>query len=99
MDKVGNIALGYSISSSSIYPAIRHTGRVPGDPRGTMESEVTLFDGIGHQAGSDRWGDYTSMSVDPANNCTLWYTNEYMAANGTFAWATRLFSFTFPSCR
>jgi hypothetical protein len=100
MDKVGNIAVGYSVSSSSLFPAIRFTGRVPGDPLGTLEAENTILNGAGSQlANLSRWGDYSSISVDPANDCTFWYTNEYLMNSGTFNWSTRIASFKFPTCK
>src|SRR5262249_23741778 len=78
MDKVGNIGLGYSVSSSSVLPSIRFTSRVPTDPLGTMQAEVNLLNGGGAQTGSlHRWGDYSSLSVDPSDDCTMWYTTEY----------------------
>jgi len=99
MDKVGNIALGYSASSSSVYPSIRYTGRIPTDALGTMEAENTILSGTGSQQRTlNRWGDYSSMSVDPVNDCTFWYTNEYLKSNGTFNWSTQIASFKFPSC-
>jgi hypothetical protein len=99
MDKVGNFALGYSVSSSNMNPAIRFTGRAPGDSLGTMQAENTILEGIGSQLRTlSRWGDYTSMSVDPVDDCTFWYTNEYLKADGTFNWSTRIDSFKFPSC-
>ena len=98
MDKMGDMAIGYSVSSSSIYPAIRYTGRVSTDPINVMETEAVIFSGIGSQTDGGRWGDYTSMSVDPADDCTMWYAGEYMAATGPLNWATRLFSFKFSSC-
>jgi hypothetical protein len=99
MDGMGDIALGYSVSTTAAYPAVRYTGRVPSDPPGTMETEAAIFDGSGNQSDSDRWGDYTSMSVDPVDDCTMWYTGQYLAATGSENWATRLFSFRFPACR
>jgi hypothetical protein len=100
MDKVGNMGLGYSVSSSSLHPEIRYTGRLAGDPAGQMtQGEATIFAGAGSQTGTlTRWGDYSSMSIDPADDCTFWYTTEYIPANGTFNWRTRIASFTFPSC-
>jgi len=99
MDKVGNIALGYSASSGSVFPAIRFTGRVPTETLGTMEAENTIQVGAGSQlSGLNRWGDYSSISVDPVDDCTFWYTNEYLMNNGTFNWSTRIASFKFPSC-
>ncbi|PYU46517.1 MAG: hypothetical protein DMG54_03060, partial [Acidobacteria bacterium] len=76
-----------------------YTGRVPSDPAGTMESENSIIEGTGSQTnGLNRWGDYSSMSVDPADDCTLWYTNEYLTTNGSFNWKTRIGSFKFTSC-
>ncbi|MGO4885351.1 MAG: hypothetical protein ACLP59_31680 [Bryobacteraceae bacterium] len=99
MDGFGDMALGYTISTSTGYPSVRYTGRLASDPLGTMEAEATIYDGSGYQEASDRWGDYTSMSVDPADDCTMWYTGQYMAGTGDYEWATRLFSFQFPACR
>ncbi len=99
MDKVGDIAVGYSVSSSSIFPSIRYTGRMVGDPLGTMEAENVLLTGTGSQTGSlHRWGDYSAMTVDPVDDCTFWYTNEYLKAGGSFNWSTRIANFKFPSC-
>jgi hypothetical protein len=101
MDKAGDIALGYSISSSSMSPSIRYTGRFPGDPLNQMESEIDILSGAGVSAGSQtgsfRWGDYSAMSIDPVDDCTFWYTTEYQPTNGS-AWSTRIASFSFPSC-
>jgi len=97
MDGDGNMALGYSISSSSLLPSIRYTGRLASDPLGTMpQGEATLFAGLGVQTWTYRWGDYSAMNVDPVDDCTFWYTQEYVLANGN--WATRIGSFKFPSC-
>ncbi len=99
MDKFGDIALGYSESSGSLFPSIAYTGRVPSDPLGTMEAENLVFQGSGSQTGTlHRWGDYSSMSVDPVDDCTFWYTTEYLATSGSFNWSTRIISFKFPGC-
>jgi hypothetical protein len=99
-DKVGDIAVGYSVSSSSIYPAIRYTGRVPTDALNTLEAETSIVEGNGSQTKSlSRWGDYSGMSVDPADDCTFYYTTEYLLTNGTFNWDTRIASFKFPGCQ
>jgi uncharacterized membrane protein len=99
LDHMGNAALGYSISSSSVHPGIRYSGRLADDPSGTLpRGEAVLIDGTGSQTGwSSRWGDYSMMSVDPADDCTFWYTQEYYAANGS-TWQTRIGSFRFPNC-
>lgn len=99
MDKVGNIALGYSVSSSSMHPAIRYTGRAPTDPAGTLQAENTIVNGAGSQTRTlTRWGDYSAMTIDPTDDCTFFYTNEYLNLNGTFNWSTQIASFKFPSC-
>lgn len=98
MDRAGDIAVGYSVSSSSLFPSIRYTGRVPADPLGTLEAEVTLISGTGSQTGISRWGDYSGLSIDPVDDCTFWYTTEYLKSNGSFNWSTRIGSFQFPGC-
>ena len=100
MDKQGNIALGYSASSSSVFPSIRYTGRLVTDTLGTMQKENIIQAGGGSQTGSlHRWGDYSAMTVDPVDDCTFWYTSEYLKASGSFNWSTRIASFKFPGCQ
>ncbi len=99
MDKAGDIALGYSVSSSTIHPKIAYTGHVPTDSLGTMEPEATVINGGGSQTnGLNRWGDYSAMSIDPVDDCTFYYTNEYIPSNGSFNWRTRVVAFRFPGC-
>jgi hypothetical protein len=99
MDQAGDIALGYSASSSTIHPAIRFTGRTPNDPAGTMGTESSLLEGPGSQtAGLTRWGDYTALRIDPLDDCTFWYVNEFLPANGSFNWSTFIGSFRFAGC-
>ena len=58
-----------------------------------------MVGGTGSQTGTlTRWGDYSSMTVDPADDCTFWYTQEYIKTNGTFNWSTRIANFKFPTC-
>jgi hypothetical protein len=98
-DQNGDIGLGYSASSSSIHPGIRFTGRVPTDPAGTMETEANLLVGSGSQtSGLSRWGDYTAMQVDPSDDCTFWYVDQYEKVSGTFNWNTNIGSFVFTGC-
>ena len=86
-------------SSSSVYPSMRYTGRTPSDTLGTMQAEQTIVAGKGSQLPNlSRWGDYSSMSVDPVDDCTFWYTQEYLKANGSFNWNTRITNFKFPGC-
>src|SRR5712671_3727307 len=99
MDQSGDMALGYSVSSSSVSPSVRFTGRVPTDPASTMETEVSAVAGSGSDStGLTRWGDYSAMTVDPVDDCTFWYTTEYMKTTGTFNWNTRIANFKFPGC-
>jgi hypothetical protein len=98
-DKQGNMALGYSVSSSTMHPSIRYTGRAASDPASTMGTEVSIVQGTGSQLPNlSRWGDYASMTLDPDDDCTFFFTTEYLKANGTFNWSTRIASFKFPSC-
>ena len=99
MDKDGNMALGYSKSSTTIKPGIYVTGRLAGDPAGTMGAETEMQAGLGVQVGAgNRWGDYSAMTLDPIDQCTFYYTNEYLKTNGAFNWSTRIASYKFPSC-
>ena len=99
MDQAGDLALGYSASSSSIHPAVRYTGRVPSDALGILESELSIIEGTGSQTnGLNRWGDYSSLRIDPSDDCTFWYINEYLQSSGAFNWSTRIGSFKFTGC-
>jgi len=99
MDKLNDIGIGYSASSSTIHPAIRFTGRVPTDPLGTLETETSMLEGTGSQLSRlNRWGDYTALQVDPSDDCTFWYTDQYQKVNGTFDWSTHIGSFKFARC-
>jgi hypothetical protein len=100
IDVSGNIAIGYSASGSTSFPSIRVAGRLSGDPLGQLgQSERTLIAGTGAQTHSAaRWGDYSSMSVDPTDGCTFWFTSEYMANTSSADWHTRVGSLKFPNC-
>ena len=99
MDTAGNIALGYSISSSTLYPSIRYTGRMKTDALNTMPiTEHGIINGGGSQTGGGtpgRWGDYSSLSVDPSAPATFWYTTEYYSTSSSSNWKTRVGSFSF----
>ncbi len=99
MDKVGDIAMGLSASSKSVKPSIAYLGRVATDPLGQMEAPKVVANGSGVQEnGGDRWGDYSSMSIDPVDDCTFWYSQEYYKSNGT-DWITHVTSFKFNGCK
>jgi hypothetical protein len=106
MDKKGDMALGYSVvNGTTVYPGIRYTGRLAGDTLGDMTlGEGTVINGSGVQTTTNsRWGDYTDMTVDPVDDCTFWYVNEYYLTSGTAAdgrpWHTRIASFKLPGCQ
>jgi len=99
MDRLGDIALGYSVSSSTTFPSIAYTGRLAGDALNTLQSEATLVAGTAAQTGINRWGDYSALTIDPVDDCTFWYTNEYIGPDATGnKWNTRIGSFMFPGC-
>lgn len=98
-DREGSIALGYSAMSATVSPAIRFATRLAGDKLGSLGSESTLVAGGGSQTGSSRWGDYSALAIDPADECTFWYTNEYYTATSANQWSTRIGAFRVPECR
>ena len=101
-DHLGNMALGFSASSTTIFPSVRYAGRLISDPAGTLgQGETNMFTGLGSQGGgtASRWGDYSAMSIDPVDDCTFWYTQEYNPPGvTTFNWRTRIGNFKFPTC-
>ena len=100
MDQDGNIALGYSVSSNTTFPSIRYTGRLADDPANQLnQGEAELIAGGGSQTDpAARWGDYSMMAVDPVDDCTFWYTQEYYETTSDRGWQTRIGSFKFSSC-
>jgi hypothetical protein len=94
------MALGYSVSDgASTYPGLRYTGRLVTDPLSTMpQGEGVIVNGTGSQTGSQRWGDYTSLNVDPVDDCTFWYVNEYVPTTSSVGWRLRIGSFKFNEC-
>lgn len=100
MDASGNIALGYNVSNTGLFPRISFTGRLAGDPLGQMtvgEGDVMLGSG-GQTHSASRWGDYSMLAVDPTDGCTFWYTTEYYAATTSASWRTRVGAFKLPGC-
>jgi hypothetical protein len=98
MDKAGNIAAGYSVSSKNLSPSIRVSGRRPGDPAGTLGQEAVVVAGSGRQA-QTRWGDYATLTLDPSDDCRFWFSTQYLAGTGNFRWHTRVASFRMPGCQ
>lgn len=98
IDNQGNLAVGYSISSTTRPPAIAYAGR-ESNVTGGLEVERSMMDGTGVQLDTlSRWGDYSSMSVDPSDDCTFWYAGEYYSTNSQFNWRTRIGKFRFSGC-
>jgi hypothetical protein len=99
MDSAGNMALGYSASDGvSTFPGVRYTGRLSSDALNTMpQGEGFIVNGTGSQTGSQRWGDYTSMNVDPVDDCTFWYVNQWVPTTGS-NWQLRIGAFKFNEC-
>lgn len=99
MDQAGDLAIGYSVADgTSVYPSVRYTGRTSSDALNTMESEDSIIAGSGSQTGYTRWGDYSSMRIDPSDDCTLWYVNEYYPITSSYGWYTHIGSFKFSNC-
>src|SRR5438874_257683 len=101
LDRAGNMAMGYSTSSGTVFPSIAYAGRLAGDPVNTFsKTEQTFFNGTASQTGINRWGDYSAMTLDP-DGCTFWYTTEYAnPADQTFnhRWLTKFGSFRYAEC-
>ena len=98
VDACGDTAIGYATSSTSMFPGIRYAGRLAADPLNDLsQGEAVMFNGTASQT-SNRWGDYSMTTVDPADGATFWHANEYYATTGSFNWHTRIGSFKFDSC-
>jgi hypothetical protein len=100
LDRDGNLAVGYSISSAGIHPSVQYAGRLAGDPSGQLaQGERRAFTGRGSEKGPhNRWGDYSDLTVDPADDCTFYFTTEVYAKTNQYGWRTRIVSFKFPTC-
>jgi hypothetical protein len=98
VDNCGDAAIGYSTSSTSMFPGIRYAGRLVTDPLNNLgQGEAVMFNGTASQT-SDRWGDYSMTTVDPVDGLTFWHANEYQSVLGSFNWHTRIGSFKFGTC-
>ena len=103
MNAAGSLAVGYSVSSSTVFPSIRYAGRLAGDPAGSLaQGEAVLIAGTSSQThSSGRWGDYSDLTVDPIDDCTFWYTQQYVtgaSAPDNTRWHTRVGAFQFGPC-
>jgi hypothetical protein len=112
VDKLGDMAVGYTVSSSGMYPSLRYATRAATDTASTLGTEASLVEGTGYQcctfsdgSANQRWGDYSAMTIDPSDGCTFWYTGEYYDSKPTTLrgatgdnWKTRIGSFKLSSC-
>jgi hypothetical protein len=99
VDQNGNVAIGYSTSSATQEPSIRYAGRLTSDPLNNLgQGEAVMTAGGGHQThSSGRWGDYSMLTIDPADNLSFWHTNEYYPVTSSASWFTRIGKFRFPA--
>jgi hypothetical protein len=99
VDQNGNMAIGYSTSSATQEPSIRYAGRLTSDPLNNLgQGEAVMTAGGGHQThSSGRWGDYSMLTIDPADNLSFWHTNEYYPVTSSASWFTRIGKFRFPA--
>ncbi|HTM27201.1 MAG TPA: hypothetical protein VL225_18510 [Vicinamibacterales bacterium] len=99
IDKLGNIALGYSFGGAPNFAGQRFTGRLPKDPLGTMTlREAVLVEGEASQVNTLRWEDYTTTAIDPSDDCTIWYVGDYLKKDAA-SYSTRIGAFGMPGCR
>ena len=99
MDKVGDIGIGYSTSSASDYPSVYFTGRLSNDSDPlSLGQEYQIRSGEGSQT-SDRWGDYSTMSVDPTDDCTFWFVSQYLKKEDANKWHTNISHLRFGVCQ
>ena len=97
MNSLGDIALGFSASNGtnpSVFPSVFYTARHDGDPPGQMTlGEGSIINGTGSQTGSQRWGDYSAIDIDPVDDQTFWYINEYVPTTSSIGWRLRIGAF------
>lgn len=101
-DEAGNIVAGYNVvgvgdagAGDDVFPGMRYNGRLFSDPMGTMpQGETSIIEGLAPNS-SIRYGDYTSLNVDPVDGCTFWFTAQH---NATTNWSTQIASFRFAAC-
>jgi len=96
-DHAGNIATAYNLSSSQIWPSQYVASRAPGDSTGTLGNETLLNPGNGSQTTSS-WDTRATLTVDPVDDCTFYYTQQYQPMDGTNNWSTQIEDFTLAGC-
>ena len=98
-DKAANMAVGYSVSGATVHPSI--AASYLNLQSHTAPTEITLLAGSGDEENSYHWGVYSSMTVDPTDDCTFWYVNEEFPANqigSQVIWHTAISYFKLPGC-
>jgi hypothetical protein len=99
MDRKGDIGMGYSFGGDPNYAGQRFAARMANDPKGQLTfHESVLAEGQGSQTGSLRWEDYTNIVVDPSDDCTFWFTGNYLKKDAASS-TTHIGSFVLPGCR
>jgi hypothetical protein len=99
MDKLGDIAVGYNVSSTTMYPAVRYAARLAAYPINLLQSEMSIVEGTGsQQPGNNSWADVSTLSIDPVDDCTFWYSSQYYQTSSVQSWSTRIGSFSFAGC-
>jgi hypothetical protein len=98
MDRKGDIGVGYSFGGASVYPGQRFAARLAGDPKGQLTlHEAALAEGEAAQTNTLRWEDYTTLDIDPSDDCTFWYVGDYFK-KGEEDYSTRIGGFRLPGC-
>jgi hypothetical protein len=98
MDAKGNIAIGYSFGGQSIFPGQRFTARLAADPKGEMTfAESVVAEGQAAQTNTLRWEDFTTLAIDPTDDCTFWYVGDYLKT-GAENYTTRIAALRLPGC-
>jgi hypothetical protein len=98
MDRHGNIGMGYSFGGTPNFPGQRFAARLTKDPRGLLTfRETVLVEGQASQTNTFRWEDYTTLAMDPSDDCTFWYTGDYIKKDAA-SYTTRIGAFRLPGC-
>ncbi|MBS1724466.1 MAG: hypothetical protein JSS66_16100 [Armatimonadetes bacterium] len=82
MSGQGHMALAFNAANASSFVRCQCAGRLYSDPLGTVQAPTEAFASsvaynAGLQNGAYRWGDYSMVNVDPADDQTMWAMMEY----------------------
>jgi hypothetical protein len=99
IDKKGNIGIGYSWGAPDAFAGQRFAARLANDPLGALTfHETTLATGEAPQINTLRWEDYTTLAMDPSDDCTFWYVGDYLKKDQT-SYSTKIGAFAIPGCK